>query len=83
MTLFEWESELLRLFLDTLVGVYLCREQVDECRWILGNSKVYTVRSAYDLLLSHSLSLGSLTYPNVVFKNYWSTCVPSKVLAFS
>lgn len=80
---FPWEEESIQLFSVTMEGVVFCREKEDAWVWLIGNSKVYSVRLAYDHLLSHSLSIGPLTVPDAVFRSFWSSCMPSKVLTFS
>lgn len=51
--------------------------------WMAANSKVFLVKSAYDLLLTQSQTITSNSDLGQVFKNLWSCSTPRKVLAFS
>lgn len=81
--LFAWEDEALWLFSATMDGAYLCRDKDDVWIWLVGNSNFFTVKATYDLLLSLSLSHNPVSGMSGIFKNFWISCVPSKVLAFS
>lgn len=80
---FNWEEELLELFTANMAGDYLCRETIDEWRWIIGNSKSYSVTSACDFLVSQVMPVELSPRLSDLLHNFWRSNVPNKVLAFS
>lgn len=51
--------------------------------WKLDISKAFTVKTSYDFLLFQPRLIGTHPAGSVLFKNYWVSYVPCKVLAFS
>lgn len=71
------------MFTNTMEIVSICSDRKDAWVWMVGNSKEYSVKPTYDLLLSKRMSLNILTGPNEIFKKFWLSCAPTKILAFS
>lgn len=80
--LFVWEDELLTSLLEDLEGMRLSNA-VDEWRWGLEDSGVYSVKSAYLKLEGIVLSEDMWGEAEKgVFENMWKSPAPSKVIAF-
>lgn len=80
---FLWEEELVQLFSDTIWQGHFSRDMEDVWVWKADNSKVYSVKSAYSLLLSHHLFPSDFSGLSPLFRNFWVSYAPRKVLTFS
>lgn len=86
----EWSLSWRRLvgrkiwLLNLVLTAHLDRETDDRWIWFVDDSKNYTSNSAYKLLLSSCApSEPVLGLDNHIFKHFWKSKAPTKVLAFS
>jgi hypothetical protein len=81
--LFQWELDLLALMLELLESVILTTD-VDRWCWVPDEEGIFSVNSAYKLLVNESRPLEDVVSEvPVVFSQIWESPAPSKVIAFS
>lgn len=80
---FAWEEEFWLLFSDTMTSAYICKDLEDKWVWKIGTSMEFTVKGTCDYLLANSPLFSFSQDESNLFRNFWSCCAPSKVLAFS
>ncbi|KAF1886460.1 hypothetical protein Lal_00045692 [Lupinus albus] len=78
--LFTWELDLLSSLLDELKSVRLQRHTIDSWEWRFDSSKIYPVKSAYNLLILSS----SLPFDNAQHSySIWKSKTPLRVITFA
>ncbi|KAE9594954.1 hypothetical protein Lal_00041263 [Lupinus albus] len=77
--LFSWEIDLSNSFLKVLLDCTLQYNKPDSWEWKYDKSKLYTVRSAYNLITHNDLQQAN---NNMLSSLFWKSKAPLKVLTF-
>ncbi|MCH82018.1 ribonuclease H protein [Trifolium medium] len=82
--LFQWEEALVVLLRELLAPVTLSLEVEDKWSWVPDPDGVFSVKSAYNLLVEELWIEDDLDEDvAVIFDHIWESPAPSKVIAFS
>lgn len=81
--MFKCKDTCLQKHLILICMEYALTKLIQMFLWLADNSKVYSVKSAYQILQSQQQIFLSSPALEQVFANFWFYYAPSKVLAFS